>query len=512
MHPANHMISFEDRTLSPAQPRWNADLPSLALAEVIGASLDLSETLKAAATALRVVSGADRALIYLHDPVRETLRQIVTTSDELDWDELVSLRGRSVGHIPLWYAVRDCPSGVLELPDTVSLRALTPDRARQIGMAATLGLALRHPSVKRANDTPLGIAFCTWERPQGGFSPEMVRHARSISAQAAVAIANSFNHEQGDELVKRLSTLAAWAAKLAAAGSPEQVKARAARAAGLLLEAPLVAHWSAGSATWYPAPPVLGEDHEPTLAVMAASGERFHAYGPNELPGDLHGVLAARGLDQAVVSIAQDRSSLLFVARERNATALDEQIASLLTDLAGSALRTALAHQKVAHLALTDPLTDVGNRRAFESRIGEALASTARSGRPTTLCLIDLDNFRHFNETGGHQTGDDALRLVADALRAEMRTSDQAFRIGGDEFALVLTDTPASSAVTLLERVLVKLGTTHLGALSITAGIAEAPGQGESPDALYQAADAALYSGKRAGRARVTLAGPPLPE
>lgn len=502
------MISFEDRLLTPSQPAWSADTPSLALAEVIGASLDLTETLKATAMALRAVTGADRAVIYLHDPLRETLRQIVTTADRLDWDELVSLRGRSVGDIPLWYAVRDCPSGTLELPDTVSLRALTPDRARQIGMAATLGLALRHPSVARADGTPLGIAFCAWERPQRAFPAEMVRRARSIAAQAAVAIANSHNHAQGAELVKRLSTLASWAARLAAAGSPAQVKSRAARAAGLLLDGPLVAHWSPGAATWYPAPPVLGEDHGAVFAALASGGDRFTALGTEELPGELSTIVEARDFRHAIVSVAQDQSSLLFVARRRGVTALDEQIASLLTDLAGSALRTAQAHQKVAHLALTDPLTDVGNRRAFEARFNEALALSVRTGRPASLCLVDLDNFRAFNESGGHQQGDEALRLVADALRAEMRTSDQAFRIGGDEFALVLADSPASSAVALLQRVLHKLGATHLGPLSITAGIAEAPSHGQQVEALYQAADAALYLGKRAGRGQVILASP----
>ena len=181
----------------------------------------------------------------------------------------MTLRGRSLGELPLWYAVRDSPSGTLELSDAVGLRALTADRAQQIGMAATLGLALRHPSVVSADGSPLGIAFCTWETAQPAFTPEMVRGARSIAAQAAVAIANAHNHAQGKELVRRLSTLASWAARLAAAGSPEQVRSRAARAAGVLLDGPLVAHWSNGAATWYPSPPVLGDDYEQELAQLA---------------------------------------------------------------------------------------------------------------------------------------------------------------------------------------------------------------------------------------------------
>ncbi len=500
------MNSFEDHQLAPAQSGATPTAPWIALAEVIGASLDLTETLRATAAALQAVTGADRALIYLHDPERDTLRQVITTSDQINWDELVTLRGRPIGEIPLWFAVRDSASGVLELPDSVASRALTADRARTIGMAGTLGLALRHASVQRADGTPLGLAFCTWDAPQPAFSPRVVRTARSIAAQAAVAIANAHNHARGEDLAKRLSALASWAARLAAAGSPEQVRARTARAAGLLLESPLVAHWSPGVATWYPAPPVIGVDYENALATLAHSNDRFQALAGNALPSELAAVFADRNLDHAAISIATDRRSMILVGRTTGVSGIDAQVASLLTDLADSALRTAEAHEKVAHLALTDPLTEVGNRRAFEARLNEGIALTARTGQPLSLCLVDLDNFRAFNETGGHQSGDEALRLVAAALRDEMRTSDLAFRIGGDEFALVLPDTAAASGAALLERVRIALSATHLGTLSITAGVAQAPSDGGDPAALYAAADEALYAGKRAGRGRVSIA------
>ena len=502
------MNSFEDHQLGPAQPNPIPPAPWMALAEVIGASLDLTETLRATASALQAVTGADRVLIYLHDPVHDTLRQIITTSEQINWDELVSLRGRPIGELPMWFAVRDSPSGILELPDSVALRALTPERAKAIGMAGTLGLALRHASVERADGTPLGLAFCTWDTPQSAFAPRMVRTAKSIAAQGAVAIANAHNHARGEDLTKRLSALASWAARLAAAGTPEQVRARTTRAAGLLLEGPLVAHWSPGVATWYPAPPVTGVDHEATLAEIAQRHDRFAAITSDTLPSELAAAFESRGLPHVALSIATDRRSMLLVGRTTPVSGIDAQVASLLTDLADSSLRTAEAHQRVQHLALTDPLTEVGNRRAFEARLTEGLALNARTGQPLTLCLVDLDNFRAFNETGGHQLGDEALRTVAGALRHEMRTSDLAFRIGGDEFALILPDTAATSGAALLERVRVSLAHTALGELSITAGVAQAPTHGRELATLYAAADEALYAGKRAGRGRVSIAGP----
>jgi diguanylate cyclase (GGDEF)-like protein len=501
------VISFEDRIPVPSRPTAQADDPPREPAGFLGADLDLTETLRATATALRGVTGADRAVVYLHDPARDTLRRIVATADDRTGDEQVRLRGRSPGDIPLLYAVRGCPGGTLELPDAVGVRALTPARARQIQTRATLGVALRHPSVVWTDDAPLGIAFCEWRQPRPAFPAATVRAARAIAAQAAVALANAHNHSQGEDLVRRLSLLAAWAARLAAAGSPERVTSRAARAAALLLDSPVVAHWSPAGAAWYPVAPDAGGDHEAALAALASHGARFREITGGELPDELAAALDEQGLDHAAVCVAQDRASMLFLARELPPNALDAQIGSLLADLTGSALRTAEAHARVAHLALTDPLTDVGNRRAFETRAAEVLALSMRTGRPTSLCLIDVDHFRAFNEAGGHQVGDAALRLVADALRAQMRTSDQAFRIGGDEFALVLAETPASSAVTLLQRVLETLRTTHLGEVSITAGIAEAPAQGHDVAALSAAADGALYAGKRAGRGKIMLAG-----
>jgi len=250
---------------------------------------------------------------------------------------------------------------------------------------------------------------------------------------------------------------------------------------------------------------VIGVDYEQTLATLAHTDDRFQAIASASLPPELAAAFAARGLEHAALSVATDRRSMILVGRTNGVSGIDAQVASLLTDLADSALRTAEAHQKVAHLALTDPLTDVGNRRAFEARLTEGLALTARTGQPLSLCLVDLDNFRSFNETGGHQQGDEALRLVAGALRDEMRTSDLAFRVGGDEFALVLPDTVAMSGAAILERVRVALADTHLGALSITAGVAEAPAHGCDLATLYAAADEALYAGKRAGRGRVVI-------
>jgi diguanylate cyclase (GGDEF)-like protein len=376
-------------------------------------------------------------------------------------------------------------------------------------MAGTLGLALRHASAEPLEGGLLGLAFCTWDAPQRAFDPRVVRIARSIAAQIAVAIANALIHARGEDLVTRLSALASWAARLAAAGSPQQVRARTSRAAGLLLDAPLVAHWSPGIATWYPASPVTGVDNEADLALLAQHEDRFRAITSTSLPTALADAFSARGLTQAALSMSTDRKSLLLVGRTDSASGIDAQIASLLTDLAGSALRTAEAHERVAHLALTDPLTEVGNRRAFEARLTEGLALTARSGQALSLCLIDLDHFRTFNEIGGHQTGDEALRLVADALGDQMRTSDLAFRIGGDEFALLLPDTVATSGAALLERVRVGLTNTPLGRLSITAGVAEAPTHGRTLEELYAEADKALYAGKHAGRGRVSIAGTP---
>jgi diguanylate cyclase (GGDEF)-like protein len=156
--------------------------------------------------------------------------------------------------------------------------------------------------------------------------------------------------------------------------------------------------------------------------------------------------------------------------------------------------------RQLADHSLTDPLTGLLNRRGFAARWRRTPASGYGTS-PATLVLIDLDLFKDYNDVHGHQAGDDLLRWVGAELQATVRRTDSVARMGGDEFAVLLSDTDASSAAPLVERIEERLARRAPHSL----GTASSPEDGPSFDQLYRVADAGLYKSKlaRAGGARL---------
>ncbi len=163
-------------------------------------------------------------------------------------------------------------------------------------------------------------------------------------------------------------------------------------------------------------------------------------------------------------------------------------------------------------LAYTDALTRIANRRRFDDALGEEWKRAARAQQPLTLVMIDVDFFKVFNDTYGHQAGDRCLQSVARALRGCVsRPGDLIARYGGEEFVALLPSTPLSGGIVLAEafrtavaREAMPHAGSSLGTVSLSIGVASvAPGSGGDPQALIQHADAALYRAKEAGRNRV---------
>jgi diguanylate cyclase (GGDEF)-like protein len=175
----------------------------------------------------------------------------------------------------------------------------------------------------------------------------------------------------------------------------------------------------------------------------------------------------------------------------------DAQTLELLSDLIAAHLSHAALLAEEAHDSRHDPLTDLPNRRAYEERLGHELARSRRYGHPLALCLFDLDGFKAVNDDLGHPAGDEILRAVAHAIR-NARASDEGFRVGGDEFAILFPGTTARGAVTGVERVIAELShivVPGLDRIGVSYGLAS----GESdPDALHAAADRELLAAKAA--------------
>lgn len=161
------------------------------------------------------------------------------------------------------------------------------------------------------------------------------------------------------------------------------------------------------------------------------------------------------------------------------------------------------------HMALTDPLTDLPNRRHAQIVL-ERAAAAAERGFPLSVVFFDLDHFKQFNDQHGHRAGDEVLKNFAGVLRQVTRRTDVGARFGGEEFLSVLWGCDANGAAFFLSRVLheLKQNPSPWGEVSVSAGVATYSDGWGSPDLLLAAADRALYSAKRGGRARAYLASP----
>ncbi len=167
--------------------------------------------------------------------------------------------------------------------------------------------------------------------------------------------------------------------------------------------------------------------------------------------------------------------------------------------------------QEVRRESMTDPLTGIANRRAFESELKLQTTMAAKTGKPLSLVMCDIDHFKTFNDTYGHQMGDMVLKLVAKVLYDNIRASDRAARYGGEEFAILLPnaglDTGVSSADVLRRMISQKKLKNRnpnetLGNLTLSSGGSEFE-PGEDIGAFVKRADEALYRAKAAGRNKV---------
>lgn len=164
--------------------------------------------------------------------------------------------------------------------------------------------------------------------------------------------------------------------------------------------------------------------------------------------------------------------------------------------------------------ATTDALTGLRNRLGLSDDLDRLHQLSARHGRHYSLALCDIDHFKQYNDTYGHQAGDHALRDLATVLTSFGRREDSVYRYGGEEFLLVLPEQSAGPAMAVLQRLrtaVEELGIPHTGSphgvLTISVGVASfVPGSSLNVDALLRLADVALYEAKSAGRNRVSLA------
>jgi len=191
--------------------------------------------------------------------------------------------------------------------------------------------------------------------------------------------------------------------------------------------------------------------------------------------------------------------------------AMEIRAKSLEGELQASSQQVSELRVKLADVrkeSMTDPLTGIANRKAFDEALLAATAAVARDGEEVTLLMCDIDHFKLFNDTWGHQTGDQVLRLVASCLGENTKGRDTAARYGGEEFGVVLRGTGLEAATRVANQIrglvetkkLVKKSTGDiLGAITISIGVAQF-GPDETGETVIRRADACLYGAKHNGR------------
>lgn len=185
----------------------------------------------------------------------------------------------------------------------------------------------------------------------------------------------------------------------------------------------------------------------------------------------------------------------------------DKQALESVADICATAIQNAHYVERMKQLAYLDGLTGIFNRRFFELRMSEELDRAQRFGAGMAVIMVDIDHFKRLNDEFGHLIGDEVLRQVSSIFHQQLRKIDVVCRYGGEEFAILLSQTNPVHAVTVADKLRVIVEERQFPGVprpvTISAGAASYPDDGTTRDELVKAADAGLYAAKQAGRNRV---------
>jgi diguanylate cyclase (GGDEF)-like protein len=258
-----------------------------------------------------------------------------------------------------------------------------------------------------------------------------------------------------------------------------------------------------------PEPAPVGGEHY-GLALLIIVAHTLHTPAGARLVGLCLWVGSAAAAIAGLVSGSYHGTTLPGVNPEALRFVLAGAIALGLMDifsqLSGLQIRSAVQNSLLQKYALTDPLTNLPNRRAFHTAYEKEFAPAGSGGRPMSLIVLDVDCFKQINDTHGHDAGDRVLLQLAQVVRSVVRPSDYPARWGGDEFAVLLPDSNLNHARLMAEkiRLTVESFLFDVGPVTVSLGAALLSSD-RSVNSLFQRADRALYDAKRQGRNRIEV-------
>jgi len=369
-------------------------------------------------------------------------------------------------------------------------------------------------------DEVVGVLDCQSDRPDH-FDPETIDLLTLFSTQASIALQNARLYSLEQQRARQLQAINAIAQQTTAVLELEELMRRVCE---LIQEAFRVSHVSL----------FLREDdnlvlraHHGTLTPRIPQGGRFPASnepwasilakGGTALESDISAATTTKFFAE---SASRMRIPLISFGQTLGVLALDSSLPDAfrdgdlqslesVADICATAIQNAHYVERVKQLAYLDGLTGIFNRRFFEMRIAEEIERARRYGTGMAVIMADIDQFKRLNDEFGHVLGDEVLRQVSSLFNQQLRKIDVVCRYGGEEFAILLTQTDATHAMNVAEK-LRKLAESWQfpgvpRTVTISAGAAAYPEHGTTRDELVKSADAALYAAKQAGRNKVCL-------
>ena len=542
------------------------------LQALLGAGRAMSSTIKLDELLGAIVSAAGQALdtaecaVNTYDPAAESL--VIQAYCQRDPNEQPrEWLGRS-------YSLADYPA------DRVTLYGgtITEERVSD----PDLDEANRHNMLQNGEKTLLSVPMVSEGRPIGllvfielekerHFTEEERQVAWALGEQASAAISNAQLLRRSEEQNRRLNLLLESTRAISSSVDLEDVLATVARTTAEALGAEQCQIQEYDSAANTVRPVAFWQRHaeapEPDSMYKTYSlddepeerdfleGKKVvqQLYSDPDLAQNTRDIMEKYGdlsyLNVPLIFNEQSFGVMVLVETEHERRWTDQEIdlARVLGDQAAVAIEHARLYRRVQDQAVTDGLTGLYNHRHFYERLDQEIARARRYGTPVSLLMIDMDDFKAFNDRHGHLAGDIVLREMAAALRAELRQNlDIAARYGGEEFAVILPNTPIAAlaetqtemdlagklgkgsageeppapghrdgAEQVAERIRRRVGEAAfvagdgkpLSRLTVSIGVAVYPHGTDTPEDLVGNADAALYKAKRAGKDRVETYG-----
>ena len=488
-------------------------------------SVDIDEVLAGVARLAVEVVGASYATVYEYRPHHDAL---VYRAEHALESAPSGVRDDAFGST---YALADCPGerAILAASEAVqehiSDDGLPEDRRRAMEawrQKTCLSLPLRSSGAAQ------GILRITTVGEERRFTRDELELVEALAESASAAIQNARLFRAQGEESERLLELFSVSRRLSSTFDRGAIVAALEEGAGnLLAGAPRARVWLRDGAGQV-VPATADGEEAPGVLVLEALTSGLTAERIAAERSSIAVPLAVKGRAEGAIVVGAD-GHRRFSSAEREAL-------QVLANQAAAALENERLYRRAEQEAIRDGLTGLYNHRHFQERLRQECRRSHRYGTPLTLLMLDLDDFKSFNDQFGHQIGDEALREVGQILFAVTRRGvDLAARYGGEEFAVILPHTSVSDAppegvggaasedepppagagaLVVAERIRAAIsahafpghGGRRYARTTVTVGVAELRG-GEDPAKLIAAADAALYEGKHDGRDRVVARG-----